>query len=315
MIVWLASYPRSGNTLVRLMLKQVWGLGSYSIYGDEGDITNPAMASQVGHESMGRPFHEAYPRMAAAEDLYLLKTHEIPIDAGKAIYVVRDGRAASRSYCHYCRDFNGITDDAANLRDIILGFTSFGSWSNHLDLWDPLNRPNTLLLRYEDLLAEPGVQIRRISEFLKIEPRQVWQNSFEELSRLEPRYFRAASGNRPEDALAGPDLELFWMLHGPWMRSLQYGERATGVAHDPAVLRRGLYHSVAEHLIRAATIESASRKLAAELRHVARELSAAQERAEGLARQLRRALDEKRRLEQHAIPRTLPNLSGLQATG
>jgi hypothetical protein len=38
MIVWLASYPRSGNTFVRTLLHSAFGLESYSLHCDEGDF-------------------------------------------------------------------------------------------------------------------------------------------------------------------------------------------------------------------------------------------------------------------------------------
>ena len=34
MIVWLAAYPRSGNTLLQLFLKQVFGVHTFSLYDD-----------------------------------------------------------------------------------------------------------------------------------------------------------------------------------------------------------------------------------------------------------------------------------------
>src|SRR5436305_11585019 len=126
MIVWLASYPRSGNSLLRSMLWHVWGIGSYSFYGDAGDITDLSIGRKIGHLSLGRPFMQAYRRISESQRMYFVKTHEIPIDSAKAIYIVRDGRAASRSYCLYRRDFNRLADEKANLRDILLGFTSFG---------------------------------------------------------------------------------------------------------------------------------------------------------------------------------------------
>ncbi len=222
MIIWLASYPRSGNSLLRTMLKSVWDFGSFSSYGDDGGLGIVGVSEIVGHRSFGCAFHEAYERIKASDELCFVKTHEIPIDSQKAIYIVRDGRSASRSYCHYRREFEGCTDEAQTIREIILGSTYFGSWSNHLDSWDPLHRPGTLLLKYEELLENPSSQIDRIADFLGQRPRRPWKNNFEELSRIEPRLFRAAAANRPEDALSGSDLELFWMVHGPWMRRLGY---------------------------------------------------------------------------------------------
>jgi hypothetical protein len=252
MIVWLASYPRSGNSLFRSMLWHVWGIGSYSFYGDAGDIADLSIGRKIGHLSLGQPFMDAYEQIAESSQLYLVKTHEIPIDAAKAIYIVRDGRAASRSYCHYRRDFNGLTDQTANLRDVLLGFTSFGSWSNHLDAWNPLNRPNTLLLKYEQLLNDPASQIPRIADFIEIAPQRAWRNNFDEMARLEPRFFRAAAANDPQQALNPAEAQLFWSLHAPWMRRLGYvpADFKTNVPEASDAFRMALYQSVAEHMLR-----------------------------------------------------------------
>ncbi|HET6250111.1 MAG TPA: sulfotransferase domain-containing protein [Tepidisphaeraceae bacterium] len=271
MIIWLASYPRSGNTLLRIMLNRVWEMKSYSMYGDHSDIsdrqTTARIAAQVGHQSFGTNWDDAYPKLLEGGRVNLVKTHEIPIDNQKAIYVVRDGRSATRSYCQYRMDFNGCTDPAATLRDVILGFTPFGSWSNHLDAWNPLQRPGTLVVKYEDLVQSPDQQIARISEFLQLAPSRPWRNEFEELSRLDSRHFRAAGANRPADALNDGDLRLFTMLHGPWMRRLGY-ELPSGAGDAPEIdetFRKVLYGAVADQIYRTARMQADADQLAAEL--------------------------------------------------
>ena len=54
-----------------------------------------------------------------------------------------------------------------SLEAVIEGQHRFGTWSNHVQSWNPWERPNTLLLRYEDMITNlPGV-LSSISEFLK----------------------------------------------------------------------------------------------------------------------------------------------------
>jgi len=271
------------------MLLRVWGIKSFSMYGDGGDIGDTRIAEQIGHQSLGRPFEELYRELTAAPAAFHVKTHEIPTDGQRAIYIVRDGRSASRSYCRYRQDFNGCAREAETLRDVILGFTAFGSWSNHLDAWDPLNRPGTLLLKYEDLLESPREQIPRIAEFIGLEPRQSWQNNFEELARLEPRYFRAGGANRPEEALAPPDRDLFWMLHAPWMRRLGYISQDfdTQVPEMPDLFRRSLYHAVADQLGRIAGAELRAQALADELDRARSDNDADRRSADETAQRLR----------------------------
>ena len=94
MIVWLASYPRSGNTLARQMLKQVFCHESYSQYNDRKGIGScPDVASNVGHRSNEKPWPEFLAAAKAAPGLHIIETHHPPQDDEPAIYVVRDGRA------------------------------------------------------------------------------------------------------------------------------------------------------------------------------------------------------------------------------
>ena len=48
MIVWLASYPRSGNTFLRLVLHRLFGVPTYSVYEDHDPV-----ALRVGPELVG----------------------------------------------------------------------------------------------------------------------------------------------------------------------------------------------------------------------------------------------------------------------
>ena len=231
MVVWLSSFPRSGNTLLRLMLKRVWDIQTCSMYDDRDDIGgNPAIAEQIGHRFLGSRFDEAYRSMRNSAELFCVKTHDIPIDQGKCIYIVRDGRRASDSYWHYQRDF-GPLQNAATLAEVLIGFTPYGSWSDHLDAWEPLERPDTLVLRYEKLISEPEEQIDRIADFLEIRPLHAWKNDFQTLQRLEPRFFRHGS-DAQSVAFEDAEESLFWLMHGAWMTRLGYASADTlpGVA-------------------------------------------------------------------------------------
>ncbi len=246
MIVWLPSFPRSGNTLVRLMLKSVWDIQTCSMYDDRDDIgANPAVAQRVGHQFLGANFDDAYQSMRDSTELFCVKSHDVPIDGGKSIYIARDGRSASYSYWHYQRDY-GQRKGERTLADTLIGFTPFGSWSDHLDAWEPLQRPNTLLLRYEQLVTEPEEQIDRIADFLQVRPLRPWKNDFDALHRLEPRFFREGS-NAPPPKFDDAEESLFWLMHGSWMARLGYAsaDKVAAVAlHDS---RRLFYQAIARH--------------------------------------------------------------------
>jgi hypothetical protein len=153
-IIWLASYPRSGNTFLRTILWHCFGLRSASIYpNDLGG--KKELESYVGHIE-----HVPGQKIQfQAGGLPLLKTHEPPTDANPAIYVVRDGRAASVSLWQFY-------GQKIPLEAIITGQNRFGTWSNHLSAWKPWERPNTLLIRYEEIASNLPPVLDKISTFL-----------------------------------------------------------------------------------------------------------------------------------------------------
>ena len=259
MIVWLSSFPRSGNTLVRLMLKAVWDIQTCSMYDDRDDIgANPEVAQRVGHQFLGADFDNAYQSMRDSTELFCVKSHDVPIDEGKSIYIVRDGRSASYSYWHYQRAYGQLQREAT-LADTLIGFTPFGSWSDHLDAWDPLKRSNTLFLRYEQLLAEPEEQIERIADFLEIRPLRPWKNDFDALHRLEPRFFREGSNALPpkfDDA----EESLFWLMHSSWMTRLGYAPADKVAAAASQDTRRLFYQTIARHQGRLSSLNLALSK-------------------------------------------------------
>ena len=259
MIVWLSSFPRSGNTLVRLMLKTVWDIQTCSMYDDRDDIgANPVVAQCVGHRFLGGNFDDAYQSMRNSAELFCVKSHDVPIDQGKSIYIVRDGRSASYSYWHYQRDY-GQGQGGATLADTLIGFTPFGSWSDHLDAWDPLKRHNALLLRYEQLVTEPEEQIKRIADFLEIRPLRPWKNDFDALHRLEPRFFREGS-SAPPPKFDDAEESLFWLMHGSWMTRLGYASANTVAAAASQDARRLFYQTIARHQGRLSSLNLALAK-------------------------------------------------------
>lgn len=223
MIVWLASYPRSGNTLARQILRQVLGRETWSRYNDVGDIaTVAAVAAKVGHRSYAGDWADFLAAARASDHLHLVKTHEVPEDDAPAIYLVRDGRAAMVSRLHLLRQLRGRED--VSLLDIVEGHgVPFVGWSAHLDAWNPCARPDTLVLRFEEMAADPLAAAGRMAGFLGLSPVGGWSNELESLRGLLPGFFRHGS---TEANLAEMPAEVearFWQLHGPWMRRLGYG--------------------------------------------------------------------------------------------
>lgn len=227
MILWLASFPRSGNTLLRQMLNSCFGIRSYSKYNDSSDIASvPEVCERVGHLSYTGDWGDFYTAAGESAEMFYIKTHDGPPDSSRAIYVVRHPMSAAKSYMEY---LNRIAGRQVDMIDCLCGTKShFPSWGTHLDLWDPLNRPGTLLIKFENIVNQPEAELGRIEEFLGRARSAAWNNTFDSLQQTMPNFFRKGEAKRFE---ANPALShLCRLLFGPWMEQLGYSETGTSAS-------------------------------------------------------------------------------------
>jgi len=210
-VIWLASYPRSGNTLLRTVLWHCLGLRSASIYPqDLGG--NTALENYVGHIERAADGRVLFPEGT----LPLIKTHESPpaTDHSATIYIVRDGRAASVSLWEFYK--RGLPLD-----NVIQGNHRFGTWSQHLAAWKPWKRKNTLLLRYEDIVNDLPTVLNRLSRFLG---RKIIAPGIPErecIADADGRWVRKKT--RWEAVTTDDQLKLFNEINGAMMRKMHYG--------------------------------------------------------------------------------------------
>jgi len=217
--VWLASYPRSGNTFLRIILQNMFRLPTYSLYRVEGtEAYDPSADALDEAPYLPRNWRELISESPDAK-LTLIKTHDAPEGQAPAIYVVRDGRGTVDSYFHYHKKF---AFEQPSLTEIIAGACQFGSWSEHYLAWRPQTRPNTLLLRYEDLVAQPAEAISRIAAFLKVEPSEGRLPTFDELKTRLPAFFRRGQNEDYLTQWTPGQIAFFNHLHSQVMAELGY---------------------------------------------------------------------------------------------
>lgn len=210
-VIWIASYPRSGNTLLRTVLRQCFGLRSGSCYpNDLGG--KKELEEYVGHIPEGTDKRIYFP----SGTLPLIKTHGNPTDNHPAIYVVRNGIDASLSLCQF------YAVDGLSLESVITGMLWFGTWSDHIEAWSPWDRPRTLLIRYEDMAGNLPEVLSKISSFLdrpilatKIPDRNA-------IAGIDGRWVRNQSDCRP--AISGDLLDKFHEINGAMMRKMGYAD-------------------------------------------------------------------------------------------
>lgn len=197
MIIWIASYPKSGNTWVRSLL-------SAYLYSNSG-IFNFDLLQKINQFPSKRYLQfflkdftdikkvsdywiAAQDRINLSNEITFLKTHSAlctfennPFtnknNTQAAIYVVRDPRNVITSLSHHnslsildALDF--LTDsNQMTVRNEWGGkefgiVTILGSWSDHLKSWRNLNFAPILIVRYEDLINDIKKTFMSILNFL-----------------------------------------------------------------------------------------------------------------------------------------------------
>jgi hypothetical protein len=216
-VTWLASYPRSGNTLLRTILKRCFGQTSQSIY-DDAELSDPDVSELIAREAVDDNPKDFVARASREGRSLYVKIHEMPpADKHPSIYVVRDGRSAVVSHAHYVREILGRD---ITLADVIEGKAG-QSWSQHVRAWTP--RPHTLLVRYEDLAAGNAATLKAISGFIGKPQLHKFDISFEALHAISPAFFRSGSDSANILEMDGQAQLLFEKLHGETLRALGYG--------------------------------------------------------------------------------------------
>lgn len=211
MIVWLASYPRSGNTFFRVILNSVFDIKTYSVYDDKEDIGADEKTSEVvGHKFLPKDFNIEEARKE--KNINYIKTHELldnrvdPKD--KVIYLIRDGRESTLSFTKHQNTF---ANQDKKLLDTIYGNTFVGAWGEHVTSWNPKNRKNTLCIKFEEITKDPVKFINILSEFLNLKPIGDTVPSFEELKEINPKFFRSGKINSWEDIYTQEEHFSFWL--------------------------------------------------------------------------------------------------------
>lgn len=205
-IVWLASYPKSGNTWVRLLLGNLIGLSdegeedegfkpvmgisssrdmfeyftginSYELTDDEVNWMRPAVYRRMADEFTQFGFvkaHDSFGRLPNGEPFF-------PADKSHgAVYIVRDPLDVAVSYSHHLggvpykeavRHMNNPRKQVAGgnreqLRQVML------DWSGHYLSWTQQQDMPVCVVRYEDLKRDTVGELKRIADFAHIDEDQ-----------------------------------------------------------------------------------------------------------------------------------------------
>lgn len=211
-LVWLASYPKSGNTWTRNFLHNL--LDDESDQGDTIESANiNAMQRKTTWDSayswykpfLGeKRFNECDPAQVAAvrmrsheymaelagEGLLFVKTHNAmmsdhggislintKVTAG-AVYIIRNPLDVVISYSHHLsRPIDKTIRLMSRGGAMIPGsekmaYELHGSWSEHVHSWTRKPNPSLHVMRYEDMLDNPLEAFSKLAGFLHIDANQ-----------------------------------------------------------------------------------------------------------------------------------------------
>ncbi|WP_306152875.1 sulfotransferase domain-containing protein [Roseovarius sp. MMSF_3281] len=199
-IIWLASYPKSGNTWMRSLLAHYFmpkgqapdinNLRQFTT----GDVRSDFFDAAAGGTYTGRTIEEwlkvrpaALRRIAASKpNHHFVKTHcqtvvmhgvdIIPPEVtAAAIYILRNPFDLAPSFArHQGCDLDEAINRMTNpdmVMDTETGiFELLGRWDDHIDSWTGAPGLPIHIIRYEDMLAKPAPTVRALLEkFLKVE--------------------------------------------------------------------------------------------------------------------------------------------------
>lgn len=232
MIIWLASYPKSGNTWVRIFLETYFKKIEIDI--NIKGFPNPKRFEFLNidpskFENIVKNWKNLQHEQNLSHKYNILKTHNALCTINNykftsyentfgAIYLVRDPRDVLISYASHL----GISHKEAlnvmmdtNAGEIkkhygnLIQTSLMSSWSNHYNSWkSKIGKNDFLYLKYEEIIKDTYKEFSRIIKYLS----QIYQfeinenkileaieeTNFEKLREKEKMYgFEQATGNTP----------------------------------------------------------------------------------------------------------------------
>ena len=200
MIIWLASYPKSGNTWLRAFLSSYLYLDSnsqsfhFDILKKIERFPHPEQFENIGilpqniknFEEVVKAWIPLQKKINENKKINFLKTHNAfgslnnyPFtDKNNTlglIYLVRDPRDVLISYSkHLNKDLDKtlkyiLTDNHMGILHSKINVNSElrGSWNQNYNSWKNFNLTKKIIIRYEDLVKDPFNTFSKVVNYLK----------------------------------------------------------------------------------------------------------------------------------------------------
>ena len=193
MILWLASYPKSGNTLLRSILATYFfsedGIFNFNHLYKIGQFPSLIHFENLGIDTSDSD--QIYTNIIKAQELInnsskqlkFFKTHSALVKINNnnftdlkntlgAIYVIRDPRNVVTSFAHH---YQIDSDEATkcllnekfwNYKNEKVPKTFLSSWKQNYNSWKQLN-DKTFFIKYEDLIKNKKTVLIRVFKFFE----------------------------------------------------------------------------------------------------------------------------------------------------
>lgn len=251
-LVYIASYPRSGNTWARNLIQYYFDRYVSSLYEEAGTVNleqnpdesyrpmfvdyraehppylvHPAVVNDCGR-FLSENFRNHLTRL---NEHFFIKTHELPydryFDREAVIYMVRHPAAVVWSYYNFLRDFGGAQAVHLTLEQVIRGEVVFGSWTTSVERWLECGQAlgnRFTFIQYEQLLVDQMEFCRIVSRLTGLPIRQVKNEfpGFDFWSRQAPQLYRSGRIDEWREHFSDAHLQLMRQIHGPTMAKLGY---------------------------------------------------------------------------------------------
>jgi Sulfotransferase domain len=189
--VFVAGYPKSGNTWIQYLLAGV-------IFGIDARLAPDSLVQDLVPDVHFKKFYRRYLTPT------FFKTHDLPRPQyRRVIYLVRDGRDVMVSYFHHLTALGNRLDF---LKLVATGEGLFPCrWHEHIDAWtaNP-HGAQMITVSYEMLKRDTVTELKRICDFAGLECEQTMlesavQNSTFEILREKEKKFGWADSVWPKD--------------------------------------------------------------------------------------------------------------------
>lgn len=201
-IVWLASYPKSGNTWMRIFLANLKDgsadpIDINDLRKQAGISLRPSLDGVLGFDTgdlspeesaLLRPVVYRWINNSLTEQIYA-KTHDAcdslsngdwlmaPDVTDRVVYILRNPLDVAVSMAHHNQKTIDATIEQLGNPDATLARHKptrqaeqveqrMGTWSTHVQSWTQNKLFNTLVVRYEDLNAKPHETFAKVTAFL-----------------------------------------------------------------------------------------------------------------------------------------------------